>query len=728
MRNTKSRIVDQPLPRRIKSFWKRLRAVFSTRRVRKDSSPDATSNLDQNVDGIAPWDPHEEILYQNISGNGGPISEAIPDSLSELQSERLSTSSVVVSQVGPADEHPSGQSSEALDSERFWVFDSERSTLPKVTISATIETGQAESTIKVPKQRNYTGREPVIPSSLADTPCATLGVQGVLDRLNATLGTSHTLDTPSVLSVLEDCIVKNYDFGTAYGRLRGVWNRNNDCTIEDELRTREEGDKERRREALLRDNLMEWTPPPRRVWDLCSNRVVPYGIADRFPQPISHAWVDEKDRMDVWTPINGKEWPVPIPKDTNLNLIRIEMLRLGVTYTWLDVLCLRQKGGPREDLRVEEWKLDVPTIGHVYRGPEGVVIYLSGLGRPLSLKEGDLESNRCWFRRAWTLQEVGRERFIAGDTPDGPMHAEPVDDNGNYETEMLTSFHKQLEHMEETSRLFRLFGTLADMQNRVSTNPVDRVAGLAFRLVAQRAYHESETPEDAWTALVNAMFDHMRAYILFLYPGVGLGCKKWRPTWEQVMMEPLPADDSCDGYVNRDDETDEDWHEGPCIEQGFVRGLNAGLAEGVDRCGELIVKDADGMQHTFKICVTHQFPIPEGAYTLLGSFTDPWDLQATKEVTEFWVVGRSLPDQRFEKLSVIRIPDKGERERLYQCGVLEVDVDVVVIFVVELIRFVTVPLASLVYFLGAKLLPLNASSRSTIDGPASVSSRPARAL
>ncbi len=90
-----SRIVDQPLPR-----------------ARKDSSPDSTSNSDQNIVIIASSDSHEEILYQNISDNGGPISEAILDSLSELP---FSTSSVVVSQVGPADEHPSGQSNNASD-------------------------------------------------------------------------------------------------------------------------------------------------------------------------------------------------------------------------------------------------------------------------------------------------------------------------------------------------------------------------------------------------------------------------------------------------------------------------------------------------------------------------------------------------------------------------------------------------------------------------------------
>ncbi len=74
------------------------------------------------------------------------------------------------------------------------------------------------------------------------------------------------------------------------------------------------------------------------------------------------------------------------------------MLNLGIQYAWLDVLCLRQKeeGGPSEDLRVEEWKLDVPTIGWVYVTP-WVVIYLSGLGQPLSLKDGYLDSDQCWF-------------------------------------------------------------------------------------------------------------------------------------------------------------------------------------------------------------------------------------------------------------------------------------------------------------------------------------------
>ncbi len=101
--------------------------------------------------------------------------------------------------------------------------------------------------------------------------------------------------------------------------------------------------------------------------------------------------------------------------------------------------------------------------------------YLSGLGRPLILKEGDLDSDRCWFRRAWTLQEVGKKGVIAGDTLDGPLH-KPKDQDGNYETELLTRFHKQLKSMDTIS-YGDVFAALEGMQNRVSTNPVDKVAG-----------------------------------------------------------------------------------------------------------------------------------------------------------------------------------------------------------------------------------------------------------
>ncbi len=188
--------------------------------------------------------------------------------------------------------------------------------------------------------------------------------------------------------------------------------------------------------------------------------------------------LDEKDRVDVLTPINGKEWPVPIPKDMDLNLIQIEMLNLQVEYVWLDVLCLRQKeeGGPKENLRMEEWRLDVPTIGHMYEYGE-VVTYLNGLGQPLRLKDGDLDSNQSWFRCAWTLQEAGYERIIAGDMPNGLMHTQWID-GGNYNTALLTRFHKELDLVKRSWGSVQIYTILAGMQKHMSTNPVDRVAGM----------------------------------------------------------------------------------------------------------------------------------------------------------------------------------------------------------------------------------------------------------
>ncbi|KAK0219529.1 hypothetical protein EDD85DRAFT_915569 [Armillaria nabsnona] len=485
------------------------------------------------------------------------------------------------------------------------------------------------------------------------------------------LGTSHTLDTPSLSSLLNECIEKNDDFGTAYARLRPVWNTHGNSNMQNELHRHEENDREQRQKAVVGNWIVDPDFPPRRVWDLYSNRVVPWWIIDRSsiptwrqPKPISHAWVDEKDRVDVWTSINGKEWPVPIPKGASLELIRIEMLNLGVEYTWLDVLCLRQKGGLWEDLRVEEWKLDVPTIGYVY-DLATVVIYLSGLGQPLSLKDGDLDSDQCWFQHAWTVQEVGRsDSIIAGDTPDGPMHAR-IDKDGNYKTDLLTRFHKQLKSVRGNTGLF---GFLAEMQKRVSTNPVDKVAGLTFPLRPRTipAYHESKSLEDAWTALVDAMEPMMRVDFLFGYPQAGLGCKKWRPTWTQIMTEPLPVGNFfSSGFVEHHDETGEDWCKVLCIKKRLVQGLDVGSAEGGDRCGELVVKDANEIMHTFKIHVTHQCLISKDVYTLLGNFS-----RRHKNASGCtWAVGKRLPGQKFEKVSVFRMDSLKERKRLRNLNV-----------------------------------------------------------
>ncbi|SJL12691.1 uncharacterized protein ARMOST_16122 [Armillaria ostoyae] len=528
---------------------------------------------------------------------------------------------------------------------------------PEVTISAHTEIGQAEEDTIVPLQRLYTGTKPVISASLANTPCTDFGLSGLLERLNTTLGTSHTLDIPALSSLLEDCIARKYDFGTAYGSLRMAWRTEDWSTIPGKLCDFEEKDREMRRCALRGNHILQPEIYPRRVWDLFSNRVVPtWSTGREDPDPISHAWVDEEDRKDEWTVINGREWPVPIPKDSNLDLIRIEMLNIGLEYVWLDVLCLRQRGGLREDLRVQEWMLDVPTIGYVYYH-KMVYCYLSGLGCPLAVTGNYFDSGCCWFNRAWTLQEIGRGRKICGVTPDGPLDAKPNKD-GNYESDILARFHQKLQEMKPM--LGRVFDVLEEMQLRVSTNPVDRIMGLVFLLVSYTipAYYESQSLEGAWTALVHTTHTVSRGAIFFLYPEPGNAGAKWRPSWDQVMKKPLPRHDKpAEDYteVYRDVEANIDLYETPlCVQNGFVRGLAVGGAPGTDRHGKLLVEDAQGIQHSFNVIATHQYPIPEDTYALIGSEEFQRDDNSPHQWVR-WVVGRRLPDKRFEKLSVFKM-------------------------------------------------------------------------
>ncbi len=173
---------------------------------------------------------------------------------------------------------------------------------------------------------------------------------------------------------------------------------------------------------------------------------------------------------------------------------------------WLDVLCLRQPGGRDEHLRLEEWKIDVPTIGGVYRKARKVVYYFSGLGRPLSFKPGDFESDRCLFNRAWTLQEITPIMIIGGETAN----------NGRME-EVIQRFNKQLQALQKMQRNNSVLDFLSHMRNRVSTNPIDRVAGLAYLLdsIHLPAYDAEQSEESAWVALMNVMSPWSRVELLF---------------------------------------------------------------------------------------------------------------------------------------------------------------------------------------------------------------------
>ncbi|KAK0203462.1 hypothetical protein DFS33DRAFT_1383717 [Desarmillaria ectypa] len=242
--------------------------------------------------------------------------------------------------------------------------------------------------------------------------------------------------------------------------------------------------------------------------------------------------------------------------------------------------CLRQVGEPEEDVHVKEWKLDVPTIGAVYRQSD-VVCYLSGLDQSLSLKKGDLDSHWCWFRHAWTLQEVTSRMVIAGDTPDGPLHVKSIDEDGNYKTMLLIRFHRQLQSIYDF-RYGDMSVALKRMQNQMSTNPVDKVAGLAHLLKSEiiPTYHETQSLEDAWTALVNSMDVWYQGKLFILYSESENSGTKWRPSWNQIIMRPLLIVALSYSVVHRGEMMDEDWHNVHCIKSGLVWGL--AVVEGVD--------------------------------------------------------------------------------------------------------------------------------------------------
>ncbi len=167
----------------------------------------------------------------------------------------------------------------------------------------------------------------------------------MLEHLNTILGTTYTLSA-SISSLLQPFIDKNRDFGIAYAYLRRRWYGQGEercpidlSTMKDKLHSWETKDREMRRTVVRKGRIISRSIPPRRVWDLFSNRVVPWWVGHGGgpgvePRGVSHAWLDVKDRILIWTSINGKKWPVPLPAGVDLRLVRIELLEFECEYGW----------------------------------------------------------------------------------------------------------------------------------------------------------------------------------------------------------------------------------------------------------------------------------------------------------------------------------------------------------------------------------------------------------
>jgi len=337
----------------------------------------------------------------------------------------------------------------------------------------------------------------ILTAEEADQPCRNFTEEELLSALNSSTGLSLTMEDTNVRRGIEVLLGEyGHDFGTAYAWFKTAsvlekvsWGRNfkvckkirtlpNLDSYDESLTTRVRwGPGDYISSCRINDTHERILNPecaePRRLWDLYSNRVIPYDWHVRevvngdgyIPPPhephlkeptdgdgddgdanmarvvkpfvaISHSWT--ADMKPVLTTINRKQWHVPLPAEekgpeATLNHIRMELLNTKVPnphdspycdglltmYVWLDILCLRQSSHNKDimdsnpdlasmwarldEVRLEEWEMDVPTIGMIYTKAEYVVCYMNGIGRPF--KEDGWDDERHWVNRAWTMQE-----------------------------------------------------------------------------------------------------------------------------------------------------------------------------------------------------------------------------------------------------------------------------------------------------------------------------------
>ena len=255
-----------------------------------------------------------------------------------------------------------------------------------------------------------------IPNCLADTPCIDMSVETHLKALNSALGTIYGLDILGLQDCLEHVRTRSRNFDEAYGTLRPRWHEDFSDIIK-QMSDAQHEDNQLHQDAIYGISIRNSRLPLQRVWDLFSNRVLPFYVIRTSSQSnpsvipdnlwrVSYSWVDESDRHDIQTRINGGHWPVPLPRATMLDHVHVELLNMGAEYVWLDILCLRQRGGDDKTLRKLEWELDIPTIGSVYVGDgRPCIMYFNGLGLLLDTSPDVTQSHRHWFNRVWTLQE-----------------------------------------------------------------------------------------------------------------------------------------------------------------------------------------------------------------------------------------------------------------------------------------------------------------------------------
>ena len=411
-------------------------------------------------------------------------------------------------------------------------------------------------------------------------------VDELLTFLNMSFNTKIPRSMPGIDKVLRFLVDQGYEFGRICAHMCYTWPRTSDLewewlkvwkfermtldVWEDFLTLERRGTKyEDQRRATLYHGTSIHDPnliKPRRIWDLYAHRLVPFqfSVVDanshnydcviparvylRFGSirlgryhPVSHSWTEDMSPVD--SPVNAHEWPIPLPRGVTLEAIRNELLNLGAQYVWLDVVCLRQvsSDSAREALRVEEWKIDVPTIGKIYEASpsvDNVIRYLNGLGK--AFRRDGWHDKRHWSQRAWTLQEVNGVYIEAGLPKGVEDPLEETDNNGTLLRDHLKT--REIKLPFQPGKGFgqpNLHNTIAAMKGRYSQNPVDKIFGLSLLLECKAllAYSENEEEEDAWARLISHVSSRILAELLFACPLPGENGCYWRPSWRQLMAD-----------------------------------------------------------------------------------------------------------------------------------------------------------------------------------------------
>ena len=310
---------------------------------------------------------------------------------------------------------------------------------------------------------------------------------------------------------------------------------------------------------------------PRRIWDVMSNRVVEFrmlhseALASEFVSQhkhstpiipaywaITHSWTDTME--PVTTSINQYQWPVPLPRGLDLHDVRKELLGLGIVYVWLDVLCLRQHSTtpnafqiPSDTLnaiRDEEWKIDVPTIGNIYRAAEGIVRYFNGLGQPFVNVGWD--SPRHWLKRAWTLQEIRTEqRTINGGIPRDDRSSKIIMDTKGTVAGNVITLRRAIRPVLKLAAVVdspggcSVYHLAREMAKRCATQATDQVAGLLYllRITELPTYNAKVSADDAWAQCFDVLPLGRKIELLFDFPYRATS-QQWIPTWSQLLEWP----------------------------------------------------------------------------------------------------------------------------------------------------------------------------------------------